>query len=462
MCRRTASNSIIPELATSWSWSDDRTRLTFKLREGVRWHDGKPFTAKDVKCTWDALIGNSEDRMRKNPRKPWYENLKEISVGSDTEVTFRLGRPQPSLLMMLAAGYSPVYPCHVSARDMRTQPIGTGPYRFVELRQNQVVKLVKNPDYWKPGLPYLDGIEFNIIRDRSTRVLALAAGEVDMSSPGDITMPLVKQLEAQAPAVICHVAPTIINTNVMLNRTKPPFDKPELREAVMLSLDRDAFNTILNDGMGRKGGALLAPPEGVWGLPPEMLDVIPGHSGDVKQNRDKARKIMQGLGYGPDNRLKLTLSTRNAASFRDPSVILMDQLKEIYIDADLEVIEVALWYTRLIRKEYSLALNLTGNGIDDPDAVLFENFGCESERNYTGYCSPEMEKRFVEQSMEFDNAKRRKLVWEIDRQLTAEGARTVLYHNISATCQQPYVRNYTNMSNGMYNAWRLEDAWLDK
>ena len=454
--------SIVPELATGWSWSDDSTRLTFTLRQGVKWHDGKPFTAKDVQCTWDVLIGKTDDKMRKNPRKPWYENLKEVTVAGDHEVSFHLGRPQPSLLMMLAAGYSPVYPCHVSARDMRMKPVGTGPYKFVETRQNQVVKLVKNPDYWKPGVPYLDGIEFNIIRDRSTRVLALTAGEVHMSSPGDITMPLVKQLKQQAPEVICDIASTILNTNVMLNRSKPPFDKPALREAVMLALDRDAFITILSDGMGRKGGAMLAPPYGVWGLPPEMLETVAYQSGDLKENREKARRIMQGLGYGPDNRMKLTLATRNIASFRDPSVILMDQLKDIYIDAELEVIEVALWYPRLIRKEYTIALNLTGNGIDDPDAVLFENFACESDRNYTGFCNRDLEKQFAAQSLEFDADKRRKLVWDIDRQLTAEGARTVLFHNVSATCRQPYVKNFTTVLNGMYNGWRLEDVWLDK
>src|SRR3546814_18887681 len=88
---------------------------------------------------------------------------------------------------MLAAGISPVYPCHVSARDMRVKPIGTGPFKFELLRQNEIVKLVKHEDYWKEGLPYLDGLEFQLRRDRSTRQLALIAGQVHMSSPEDRT-----------------------------------------------------------------------------------------------------------------------------------------------------------------------------------------------------------------------------------------------------------------------------------
>ena len=176
-------DTIVPELATSWSWSADKMTLTFKLREGVKWHDGKPFTAKDVKCTWDMLRGVSEQKFRKNPRKDWYANVTEVTVNGDFEATFHLKRPQPSLLAMLASGYTPVYPCHVPPAQMRTHPIGTGPFKFVEMKQNESIKLVKNPDYWKKGLPYLDGIEYTIIRNRATAVLAFVAGKVDMTFP---------------------------------------------------------------------------------------------------------------------------------------------------------------------------------------------------------------------------------------------------------------------------------------
>ncbi len=110
--------SIVPDLASSWSWDEDSTRLTFKLHEGIKWHDGQPFTAKDVKCTWDLLQGKASDKLRINPRKAWYRNLDEVMTNGDFEVTFRLKRPQPAFLALLASGFSPVYPCHVSPRDM--------------------------------------------------------------------------------------------------------------------------------------------------------------------------------------------------------------------------------------------------------------------------------------------------------------------------------------------------------
>src|SRR5437762_965183 len=143
--------SIRPDLAESWSWDEDRTALTFRLRTGVKWHDGAPFTAKDVKCTWDTLAGRSSEKLRVNPRKSWYRNLTEITVDGDNEVTFHLQRPQPSLLALLASGASPVYPCHVPPAQMRQQPIGTGPFKFVEYKAERIDQGGEEPGLLEAG-----------------------------------------------------------------------------------------------------------------------------------------------------------------------------------------------------------------------------------------------------------------------------------------------------------------------
>src|SRR5437016_7183920 len=147
-------DTIEPDLATKWSWNADMTALTFQLRHGVSWHDGKPFIAADVKCTWDMILGKGTDKLRANPRKAWYRNLEDISTKGDT-VTFHLKRPQPAFIELLASGYSPVYPCHVPPQTMRQHPIGTGPFKFVSYKPNESIRLARNPDHWKPGRPYL-------------------------------------------------------------------------------------------------------------------------------------------------------------------------------------------------------------------------------------------------------------------------------------------------------------------
>jgi peptide/nickel transport system substrate-binding protein len=454
--------SIVPELATSWSWSADGTALSFKLRDGVKWHDGKPFTGKDVKCTWDMLMDKTSAKLRKNPRKTWYENVAEITTNGDFEVTFHLKRPQPALLALLASGYSPVYPCHVPPAQMRTHPVGTGPFRFVEFRQNESIKLARNPDYWRKDRPYLDGIEFTIIPNRSTAILAFIAGKFDMTFPTEVTVPLLKDVKSQAPAAICELKPTNVSVNLIVNRDVTPFDHPAIRRAMALALDRKAFIDILAEGQGDIGGTMLPPPEGVWGMPPEMLRAIAGYDPDVAKNRAEARKLMEAQGYGPDKRLKIKVSTRNIPVYRDPAVILIDQLKEIYIDGELDQVETGNWFAKVARKDYSVGLNLTGNAVDDPDQAFYENYACGSERNYTQYCNKELEQLFDKQSMERDIEKRKQLVWEIDRKLQEDVARPIIYHIRAGTCWQPAVKGFTMMVNSGYNGYRFEDTWLDR
>ena len=453
--------SIVPDLATRWSWNEDGTELTFPLRQGVTWHDGKPFTSKDVKCTWDLLTGKSSEQLRVNPRKSWYRNLDRLTTNGDYEVTFHLKRPQPAFLMLLASGFTPVYPCHVSPRDMRQHPIGTGPFKFVEFKPNESIKVTRNSNYWKKDRPFLDGIEYTIIKNTSTAVLAFAAGKFDMTFPHILQLPLLKDLKTQMPQAICELAPSGINRNLLVNRDKPPFDNSDLRRAMALSVDRRAFIDILSEGKGDVGGVMQPLPEGLWGMPPEILRALPGYGPDVQKNRREARGIMEKLGYGPSKPLNVRVSTRDLPFFRDPAVILIDQLKEVYIDGELETVDTTNWLPKRMRKDYIVAADQSGSG-PDPDQNLYLSYGCGAELNYGGYCNPEVDRLIEQQSIEGDLEKRKQLVWKIERILAEDVARPIIFYNRSASCWQPYVRGLTIMVNSINNRARMEDVWLDK
>jgi peptide/nickel transport system substrate-binding protein len=454
--------TIVPDLASEWSWDESKTGLTFKLRQGVKWHDGKPFTARDVKCTWDLLTGKAPEKLRLNPRKAWYRNLDDVTVNGDYEVTFRLKRPQPAFVALLASGFSPVYPCHVSPAQMRQHPIGTGPFKFVEFKPNEYIKVARNPDYWKTGRPYLDGIEYQIIKNVATGALAFVSGKVDMTSWYFLQVPVLADVNKQVGQEVCHLSPTNVLRSVIINRDAPPFGKPEVRRAIALSLDRQAFIDTLTQGKGIIGGALMSPPFGVWGMPSEMVRSLPGYGPDVAANRAEGRKLMEKAGYGPNNRLATKISTRNIPPYRDPAVLLIDHLKEIYIDGELELVDTPVWYPRLAKKDFTIGLNLIGNGLDEPDQTLYENYTCGAEGNYDNYCSAEFDKMVDRQSTEADQDKRRQLVWEIERKLAEDVARPMLYHSVSGTCWQPYVKGYTMFVNAIYNGLRMEDVWLDR
>jgi peptide/nickel transport system substrate-binding protein len=345
---------------------------------------------------------------------------------------------------------------------MRTRPIGTGPFKFVEFKQNESIKLAKNPDYWKKGKPLLDAIEFRIIPNRATSLLAFVANQYDLTFTADIAAPALQDLKAQAPWAQCVYQPTNTQANLLVNRDRPPFDNAQVRKAMVLAIDRKAFTEIIAQGTNRLGGAMLPPPEGLWGMPPDVLETVPGYGADTEKQRAQGREIMKALGYGPDKPLRIKVSTRNIPSYRDQAVILIDHLKQVYIQAELEPLDTSVWYNRLLKKDYSVGMNIQGVGIDDPDVVFYETYSCGSERNYTNYCNPETEKLFDQQSRMADIGARQKLVWEIDRKLQEDGARPVIQHGQGATCWRPEVKGIKLAVNTIYNHWRFEDVWLDR
>ena len=455
-------DSIVPELATEWAWDESRTELTFRLRPGVKWHDGKPLTANDVKCTWDLLTGHAAENLRLNPRKAWYHNLREVTVVSEREVTFHLHRPQPSFLALLASGLSPVYPCHISPAEMRQHPIGTGPFKFVAFRPNEGVTIARNPEYWKKDRPYLERVEYTVVKNPATAQLAFVAGTFDLTFPLFMQAPAMRQVIDQAPQATCELVTQNVSRNLLVNRHRPPFDNPELRRGMALALDRKAFIDILGEGHGEIGGAMQPPPAGAWGLSPRQLATLPGYDPDIAKNRVEARRIMTALGYGPDRRLSIKLSARNIPNHRDTAVLLIDQLKEIYIDGELELVETANWYPKIMRKDFTIGINVEASGVDDPDANFYENYRCGAQGNHDGYCNPEMDALIDRQSAEPDTERRRELVWKIDRMLQRDGARPIIFYPRGATCRQPYVKGLTIMVNSSFNGWRFEDIWLDR
>jgi peptide/nickel transport system substrate-binding protein len=454
--------SIKPDLATEWSWSADNKVLTMKLRQGVKWHDGKPFTSADVQCTWDMITEKRTSNWRKNSHKEWYGNLKEVVVTGPYEVRFVLGRPQPSFLSFLANGWSPVYPCHVDGRVMRQKPIGTGPFKVEEFKPNDVIRLVKNTEYWKPGRPYLDGIVYRIMPSTATRVLSFVAGDFDLTGSSTVLPHTIKDVHAKVPQAVCVTTGTMVTGVVLINHKAPPFDNPKLRRAVNLALDRSAFVAAQHGG-GRHGGIMMSPPYGTWGLTPAQLEAIPGYGKDVEKNRAEARKLMEEAGYGPNNKLKLTFIVRNSApNFAAGATLAADQLRTIYVEGNIEPKDYSVYTGAVIKGAYTISFETSGAAIDDPDVVLYEGFKCESIRNYNKYCNREIEAKIDEQSATVDPVKRKQLVQAIDRQLLLEHARLAVYHSTSSTCWHPHVKGYLRSKNGIYTHHRMEDVWLDK
>ena len=454
--------TIVPELADRWSWQDNYRNLVFFLRKDARWHDGQPVTSKDVKFTFD-LVREAKDaptKLRLNPRKDWYANVEAIEAPDPYTVVFRLKRPQPSLVAMLASGYSPVIPAHVPLAEHRSRCVGSGPFKFKEWKRGQYVELVKNPDYFVKGRPYLDGVRYIIVVERGTRVAALQTGQVDVAFPGDTTVAIAEQLRASVPRMVFTETATNVTENLLLNTKRPPFDNIKVRRALSLAIDRPAYVKAVHSGSAIVGAAMAPKPWGAWGLLQKDTIQLPGY-GKGEEEKVRARRLLAEAGFTPANPLRIEMSTRAIAIYLDFASFVISEFKQVGVEAALKQIETAQWHPLATRRAFQMAANLTGLGVDDPDANFYENFSCGSPRNYGDYCNEEVGRLIDQQSQEIDTQKRLALVWQIQKKLEEDAARPVMGWRVDRFAQHPYVKNLIP-NQVTYNCCRLQEVWLDK
>jgi len=456
-------STIIGELAEKWSWQDNYRNLVFFLRKGVKWHDGQPFTSKDVKFTFDMLreAPDAPAKLRINPRKDWYANVEAVETPDPHTVVFHLKKPQPSLLMMLASGYSPVYAAHVPPANYRTGCVGTGPFKVKEWRKGEFVEFVRNPDYFVKGRPYLDGLKYVAIVERGTRIAALQSGQVDVSFPGEVPKVSAEQLKKAVPQLVITEFSQNVTDNMIMNIKKPPFDNQKIRLAVSYAIDRRALVRAVHQGAATVGASMAPKPYGVFGLLDKDLLAQPGYGTDPAKEKDKARRLLAEAGVTKDKPLRVEMVTRAIAIYVDMASFVINELKQVGIEASLKQIETAQWHAMATRGDYQIGANLTGVGPDDPDANFYENYGCGSPRNYSQYCSEQVMAMIAQQSQELNPGKRLAMVQAIQKKLEEDAARPILDWKLDYFTVWPHVKNLIPHQS-IYNFGRMQDVWRDK
>jgi peptide/nickel transport system substrate-binding protein len=275
-----------------------------------------------------------------------------------------------------------------------------------------------------------------------------------------VTKPTAEQLRAADKSIAFTPQITNATINIIVNTRKPPFNNLRLRQAVNLAMDRNGILRSVYQGGAHAGSALIPHPWGAWGMTKEQIETVPGY-GDPAQNKAEARRLLAAEGYGPEKPFRVTVTTRSTDAHRTPAVWVIGELKAVGVEATLRQIDPAVWSPLLAKRDFELALNATAIAIDDPDATFYENYLCGSERNFSDYCNPALEKRFEEQSLLTDVGARHRVVQEIDFQLQHDVARPYLAYRIDYWARQPYVKNWIPHLS-VYNGWRMDHVWLDK
>jgi peptide/nickel transport system substrate-binding protein len=317
-----------------------------------------------------------------------------------------------------------------------------------------------NPDYFVKGRPYLDGLKYIIIAERGTRTAALQSGQVDVAFPGETSKTVAEQLKKAVPELVVTPYSQNVSDNIIMNTKKAPFDNPKVRLAVSHAIDRRGLIQAAHQGGAVVGASMPPKPHAFWGLGEKDLLALPGY-GKADNEKAKGRKLMAEAGFTPQKPLKVEMVTRAIAIYVDMASFVINELKQIGIEATLKQIETAQWHATATRGDYQIGANLTGVGPDDPDANYFENYGCGSPRNYSQYCNEEVSKMIEAQSQELDVKKRLALVAALQKKIEQDAARPLLAWRIDYFTHRPYVKNLIPHQS-IYNFGRMQEVWLDK
>jgi peptide/nickel transport system substrate-binding protein len=448
-------NKIVPDLAESWQVSDDEKTYTFRLRSGVKFHDGKPMTSADVKYTFDTLRAPPAGIV--SVRAKLLEAVTSIEASNPTIVRFNLSRKSPALLANLAGGWMVVLPKHLLEKGpIKDTIVGTGPFKLKEYKRGTSIELVRNPDYHIPGKPYLDGIKIFLIPDANTEFAYFRTGQLDAIDTGTPAMALQWEKEIKSRGAYLVGGASQSSLAVHFNSLQKPWDDVRVRKAASLAINREQALTTLMKGEGVLGGWSCPGP---WALTPAELAKIPGYGKYTDANITQAKALLAEAGL--PNGFKDTILVRRIDLYTPLAIFVKDQLTKIGIDLTIDPQETASYNTARANRQFKLDAGGRTYLTNDPDAIFGDSVTCKGATNYGSVCDPKTDELYSRVSQETDPKKRLALSKEIEtRALQAYGSYMVLFRN-NYRLYQKNVHGWAQHPQED-NSMRFEDCWKSK
>jgi peptide/nickel transport system substrate-binding protein len=422
-----------PDLAESWTVSKDGLVYTFKLRRGVKFHDGSEMTSKDVKASYDKIIFPPPGVL--SDRKGQYEVVEVVEAPDPYTVRFRLKWPAASFLASVASPWNWIYKADILAKDphwYETHVMGTGPFIFVEHVKGSHWVGKKNPNYWDKGKPYLDGYRALFISSSSAQVAAVRGERAHIQFRGFSPADRDTLKAALGDKITVQESPWDCILLVAMNHQKKPFDDKRVRRALTLALDRYQGSKALSKIAIVKEVAGVQVPGTPYATPPEELAKLAGYGKDINASRAEARKLLKEAGA---EGLSFTFKNRGVPMPYEPvAVWLIDQWRQIGVTAKQDVVEAAAYYSVLRKGEFDAAMDFQCGYIVEPDLDLYK-FTSKSRNpsNYSFYDDKVLDDLYQKQSRAQDLEERKKLVREFEKRLLDEEAHylmTLQWHRI--------------------------------
>ena len=458
----------IPSLAESWNVSADGKTITFKLRQGVKFHDGKPFTSADVQYSIMEVL------KKTHPRAPTtFRELVAIDTPDPYTAVFHLERPAPYLLMGLSGYESPMLPKHlmqgtnIQSSPLANAPVGTGPYKFVEWKKGEYVRLDRNPDYWKKGLPYLDRVICRFIGDAATRSAAIETGEAQLGGLGAIPNVDIARLKAMPTITTTTKGYEMLSPMVMLdfNTKRKPFDNVKVRQAVAYAISRQFVIDNVWFGYGQPATGPIS----------SNFKAVGMYTSDVKNYNvpngvDIANKLLDEAGYprkADGIRFEIVHDlTPYGEEWKRYGEYVQQVLAKLGIKATLRYEDVPTWLRRVYT---NYDFQLTNNWVQtqaDPVIGVHRFYSSKTIKpgsvfvNDAQWSSPRTDELLEQATIETDPAKRNALYHELQKLLVEASPYVWVFELNFVTVENKMVKDAIVSPLGIYASF--ERAWLDK
>ncbi|WP_205737635.1 ABC transporter substrate-binding protein [Granulosicoccus antarcticus] len=444
----------MPSLAKEWSISDDGLTYTFHLEEGVKWHDGEPFTSADVVFSIDVFLPETNTRLRNNMQR-----LESITAPDDNTVVFKLSAPFGPFLGVFEAGSAPIIPKHIyEGTDFKNNPanntpIGTGPFKFDKWEKGSYIHLVKNEEYYLEGKPYLDDIYYHIIPDAASRSIAYETGKVDLLPGGSIENFDVERLLAMDNTCSSDKGWEFFGplSWLWMNNASGPLADVRIRQAVSLAIDREFALNALWNGVGKVASGPVS----------SSTRFYDSNLPELAYDPDKARQLLKDAGY--DGETLRLLPLPYGETWQRWAEAVKQNLSEVGINVELIATDAGGWNQKLAERDYDLAFTYLYQ-YGDPDLGVSRTYISTNAEpgspwnNVSGYINEEVDALFAEASAAGDAEQRQELYSKVQAKLVEEAPVAWLLELSFPTIYRCSVQNPINTATGVNDGMR--DAWI--
>jgi len=449
---------FVGDVAESWSVSPDKRTYTFKIRHGVKFHDGSLLTAHDVKASYDHIV--FPPAGVRSSRQAQYSNVEAIEAPGPDTVIFRLKYPQTSFIAGAASPFNFIYKAEVLARDphwYEKNVMGTGPFKFVEYVRGSHWVGKKNPDYWDKGKPYLDGYRAIFITSSSAQVAAIRGERAMIQFRGFTPADRDTLVAALGSKITVQESPWNCSIQVALNQQKKPFDDRRVRRALSLALDRWEGSKALSRIALVKEVAGIQVPGTPWATPTAELEKLAGYGHDINAARAEARRLLREAGA---ENLSFTLLNRGVPQPYEPvGIWLIDQWRQIGLNVKQVVLESAAWLAAQKSGDFEVSTNAPCNSIVEPDLDLHW-FLTTSPVNFSRHKDTLMDELYLKQSRATDPEERKRYLRAFEKRLYDEEVHYIMtfeWHRIVPHLAK--VRGWTITPSHFLNQ-QLDTVWL--